>query len=326
MTNESTFTGDPDRYYLIGKLNGKTDWSNVSAQYILDNNVLGNVGAITGVELKAGDTLKVVSGDGKNWRDWNKEEGNNIAILDFDETNGIIKQDGVYNIYLSGDNFLYIAIDVPEDAYYLVGYIGGESLWDSFDDSRKLAKDPSSDDLGQLIGVELKKDDKIRIRKNDASTWFKWAEDNADNRSILNLIGDYGLVKADGTYNIYLNSAGNCYITYSSGQSAPEEKKTITVDVSAVDWFENDGARPSLHYWYTDNSGKTGSVWGEWQTNEMTFIGDGKYTLDIFVNDLAGVLIVRAIDGTPYNKSCDITSFGDDYVITVTADMMQVFN
>ena len=109
QTEQSSFNGDANKYYLIGKINGVEDWNGVSASYVFGDGNNENQAILLNVTLKAGDKLKAVKGNGTDWKGWGAIE-NNAALSSIDnDGNGIVKEDGVYNVYLSNDGKLYIA-------------------------------------------------------------------------------------------------------------------------------------------------------------------------------------------------------------------------
>ena len=104
------------------------------------------------------------------------------------------------------------------------------------------------------------------------------------------------------------------------GEAVPEYEvkkevvKTVTVDVSAIEWFGEADATAYIYAWYEDGTNNA------WPGKAMTPAGNGKYKIDMDVAELAGVIVVRvAPDGTIWNQTNDITDFGDNYNIVVTS-------
>ena len=104
----STFTGEADKYYLIGKLGDNEVWYNVNAAYVFGAGDEQNTAILSNATLHAGDKIKAATGDGNVWFNWG-ESADNAACFDKDaDGNAIIKADGTYNVYLS-NRMLYIA-------------------------------------------------------------------------------------------------------------------------------------------------------------------------------------------------------------------------
>ena len=110
ITIAPTFTGDAKKYYLIGKFGENEVWYDVNAAYAFGAGDENNTAVLDNAKFAAGDTFKAVTGDGNVWYNWNTENEGNAALLSFDKDgNGIVKESGVYNVYLSKDGMLYIA-------------------------------------------------------------------------------------------------------------------------------------------------------------------------------------------------------------------------
>ena len=212
---------DANAYYLVGKTNGITSWTPYSDDYKLSAND-GNLGAIMGVELKEGDEIKVYKA-GQYYSCAATEGVNTVVESGEGMGNGVIIADGTYNIYLNDQGVVYIAkaeteqqtdpenpaFAVDENAYYLVGKIGGEAHWTPYTDDLKLSANEGN--LGAIMGVMLKAGDEIKVYKN--GTYYSCAATNGVNTVVESGDGaGNGVIIADGVYNIYLNSQGVVYI------------------------------------------------------------------------------------------------------------------
>ena len=112
----STYTGDAEKMYLIGIIDGEEDWTNVSEDYamtILEEDEL-NIAVLLNVTLKKDDLVLLVSGDGKTWIAFEA----NVEVFEYDDYgSAVILADGAYDIYLNAEGKAYIAKheEEPED-------------------------------------------------------------------------------------------------------------------------------------------------------------------------------------------------------------------
>ena len=108
---EIAFEPDEDAYYLVGEFDGEDRWA-FSRDSVKMVARAGNLGAAYKLSLKEGDKFKVRKGDGKGdsgWYQWDQDDAANKELVTFDgDANGVVKADGVYNVYLGENGKIYI--------------------------------------------------------------------------------------------------------------------------------------------------------------------------------------------------------------------------
>lgn len=105
----------------------------------------------------------------------------------------------------SGSVFTYDA-----NAYYLVGTVNGVTAWYPCATSIVLDDTPSSGNQAMKEGITLSEGDEFKIVKNYEAGDGSWQWFGAPG-SGANLT-----IAADGTYNVYVNSAGEVYVASAS--------------------------------------------------------------------------------------------------------------
>lgn len=96
-------------YYLVGKINGSESWAPASDDHMFTTEVADtkNKAELVGIELEAGDTVKI-----KNGATWYPEWGNwkeyaESGTIDTNQ-NLVITADGKYSFYLNQSNEVYV--------------------------------------------------------------------------------------------------------------------------------------------------------------------------------------------------------------------------
>ena len=98
---------------------------------------------------------------------------------------------------------------------------------------------------------------------------------------------------------------------------APAWDGTVTIDVTALPWFENDSATAYLYVWYTDDTNN-----GTYPGVKMTWVINGIYHAKIdTTKTFAGLKLTRrSADGTvEHNATGDITVMPENHTIVITS-------
>ncbi len=111
-----------------------------------------------------------------------------------------------------------------DSTLYFTGTINGDSHWDS-EHRIRLWRDSTNTNLGEYLNIELKANDVFRFASS-AAGYEKdcgWSQ-LSSSAETYHLFADHGednniKVKADGTYNIYVNSSKGIYITFAGEQT-----------------------------------------------------------------------------------------------------------
>ena len=130
---------------------------------------------------------------------------------------------------------------------------------------------------------------------------------------------EWSLIDKDSSW---ISNTNSFVIECSDGDVAKDgtvtAKTVITVDVSGVTWFEDDGALAYIYYWRdeTDNNG--------WPGAQMTKKHDGTYSIRISSADVVNGLIIVRInpdDNSVWNQTKDLT-LPEGHLIALTEDDM----
>ena len=94
----------------------------------------------------------------------------------------------------------------------------------------------------------------------------------------------------------------------------------LTFDITAVDWFENDGCVAYIYVWYVDGTNNGWPTAATAAATRATRTAAGVYTYRIDTTKiLSGAIVVRGnAAGTEFhNKTGDITEFPDSHIINI---------
>ena len=96
-----------ERYYLTGKIEGKSFWGETRDEYALNYLAGEELFCIRGIKLSGGDEIKVigVTDRGKNWYGCVRTEGVNLVNS---YGNAVIVKDGFYDVFLDNSGEVFI--------------------------------------------------------------------------------------------------------------------------------------------------------------------------------------------------------------------------
>ena len=231
--------------------------------------------------------------------------------------------DGTYSDLVTGKNYTVssgyatvsftdgVCVLVPEslDTYYLIGnsvFTGKSESWTAA--SGKMMHKGSGSVDAYIYDVEIESGAEVKIIrvKADRTFWKNVVLDQAyDYCSIVD--GNLAFTTA-GHYNISLSTSG----VYSVEKITT---RTITIDVTAIDWWDASDALTCVHYW----GGTSGSTWpGDIASGSYPI-----YTVDVPL-DATTIVICRVdpenvSDSGVWNKTVDI-AFGSYTTFTIQSD------
>lgn len=101
---------EQDKYYLVGTINGKTQWTPNSDAYVTSEPTNGNHAEFLDITLKKDDKIKIYNPVTKTWQATFTEYNSGSATSSIDaEGNFIVPTDGTYDIYLNSEDKIYIS-------------------------------------------------------------------------------------------------------------------------------------------------------------------------------------------------------------------------
>ncbi len=203
--------------------------------------------------------------DGENYLSFEIElEKDDVLAVFYGETQATnspftATKEGLHKVYLNKDKELYVV----EPAKEFVVKVNNEVV--------EVTPFESGDDL-LAFEIELENGDVVAITYDGAAIKDEYKHSTYT-------------AELDGVHTFYVNENEVLYVDDAKAKVA-NWNGTITVDVSAIDWFGNNDAVAYIHIWYTDGSGTT---WGSCpemtkkSANVYTYASDTSKTVSGFV-------------------------------------------